>query len=73
LLSVCILFTTFHNMGARGSVVWLKHHVTGRKVPGSIPDEVIEFFNSTNPSSRSMVLGVDSGCNRNEYQESSWA
>jgi hypothetical protein len=28
-----------------------------RKVTGSIPDEVIEFFNSPNPSSRTMALG----------------
>jgi hypothetical protein len=29
---------------------------TGRKVVGSIPDEVIGFFNSPNPSSRTMAL-----------------
>jgi hypothetical protein len=43
--------------GARGSVVWLRHYVTSRKVVGSIPDEVIGFFNCSNPSSRTMDLG----------------
>jgi hypothetical protein len=35
---------------------WLKHYATSRKAVGSIPDEVIEFFNWPNPSSRTMVL-----------------
>jgi hypothetical protein len=34
---------------------WLRHYVTKRKVAGSIPDDVIGFFNSPNHSSRSMV------------------
>jgi hypothetical protein len=39
--------------GARTSVVgW------GRKVLSLIPDEVIGFFNSPNPSSHAMVLGI---------------
>jgi hypothetical protein len=33
------------------------HYVTSRKVPGSIPDEVIGYFNWPNPSSRTMALG----------------
>jgi hypothetical protein len=32
-------------------------HATSRKVAGSIPDEVIAFFNWPNPSSRTMALG----------------
>jgi hypothetical protein len=36
---------------------WLKHYATGRKVTGSIPDEIIGFFNWPNPSSRTMVRG----------------
>jgi hypothetical protein len=36
---------------------WLKHYPTSRKVAGSIPDEVIAFFNWPNPSSRNMGLG----------------
>jgi hypothetical protein len=37
-----------------------------QKVAGSIPDEVIGFFNTHNPSSRTMALGST------QYQESSW-
>jgi hypothetical protein len=33
------------------------HYATSRKVAGSIPDEVIRFFNRPNPSSRTMALG----------------
>jgi hypothetical protein len=36
---------------------WLRHYATSRKVAGSIPDEVIWFFNWPNPSSRTMALG----------------
>jgi hypothetical protein len=42
------------------------------KVAGSIPDEVIGFFNWPNPSSCTTALRVDLASNRNEYQESSW-
>jgi hypothetical protein len=35
---------------------WLRHYATSRKVTGSIPDEVIVFFNWSNPSSRTMAL-----------------
>jgi hypothetical protein len=34
------------------------HYATSRKVAGSIPDEVIGFFNQSNPSSRNMALGL---------------
>jgi hypothetical protein len=33
----------------------LRHYATSRKVAGSIPDEVIGFFNWTNPSGRIMA------------------
>jgi hypothetical protein len=33
------------------------HYATDRKVPGSIPDEVIEFFDLRNPFSRTVALG----------------
>jgi hypothetical protein len=33
-----------------------QHRATNRKVAGSIPDEVIQFSNSPNPSSRTMAL-----------------
>jgi hypothetical protein len=51
------------------SVYYVKEHAT---VGGSIPDGVIAFLNGTNPSSRTMTLGVDPASNKNEYQESSW-
>jgi hypothetical protein len=44
--------------GACGSVVWLRHYATSRKIAGSIPDEVIGFFNLPNSSSLIMVLGL---------------
>jgi hypothetical protein len=34
----------------------LRHYATSRKVAGSIPDKVNEFFNWPNPSSRTMAL-----------------
>jgi hypothetical protein len=37
---------------------WLRHYATSRKVAGSIPDEVIGFFNWPNHSSRTMALGL---------------
>jgi hypothetical protein len=49
----------------------LRHYATSRKVAGSIPDEVIGFFNLPNPSSRTMAQGSTQP-DRNEYQESSW-
>jgi hypothetical protein len=43
--------------GPRNSVVsWLRHYATSRKVAGSIPDEIIGFFNWPNPYSRTMAL-----------------
>jgi hypothetical protein len=35
----------------------LRHYATSWNVVGSIPDEVIGFFNCPNPSSRTMALG----------------
>jgi hypothetical protein len=34
----------------------MRHYATSLKVAGSIPDEVIEFLNLPNPSSRTMAL-----------------
>jgi hypothetical protein len=36
---------------------WLRHYATCRKVAGSSPDEIIGFFNLSNPSSLTMTLG----------------
>jgi hypothetical protein len=46
------------------------HYATSRKFAGSIPDEVIGFFNWPNPSSHTTAAGVDSASNGNEYRES---
>jgi hypothetical protein len=35
---------------------WLRHCDTSLNVAGSIPDEIIGFFNWPNPSSRTMAL-----------------
>jgi hypothetical protein len=34
-----------------------QHYATSQKVAGSIPDEIIAFFNWPNPSSYTMALG----------------
>jgi hypothetical protein len=36
---------------------WLRHYVKIRKVAGSFHDDVIAFFNWSNPSSRTVALG----------------
>jgi hypothetical protein len=36
---------------------WLRHYATSRKVAGSTPDQVIEYFNWPNNCSRTMALG----------------
>jgi hypothetical protein len=51
------------------AVAQLRHSATSQKVVGSIPDGVIWFFHSHNPSGRPMAPGVDSASNRNEYQK----
>jgi hypothetical protein len=48
-LSMCI-------RGGTRQRSWLRHYATSRKVAGSSPDEV-DFFNWSNPSSRTMALG----------------
>jgi hypothetical protein len=47
----CLMYSVqFHNN-------LLRHYATSRKVAGSIPYEVIGFWNWPNPSSRTMILG----------------
>jgi hypothetical protein len=48
---------------------WLRHYATGRKVKGSIPDEVIEFFSIYIILPASLDSEVYSDSNRNEYQK----
>jgi hypothetical protein len=40
-----------------------------RKIAGSIPDEVVGFFNLPNPSSRTIALGFIQPLDINEYQK----
>jgi hypothetical protein len=56
--SVCLKPLRKYRKGEHGSVDWLRHYATSRKVEGSIPDEIIDFFfNLPNPSSRTVSLG----------------
>jgi hypothetical protein len=43
--------------GKKETDSWLRHYATSRKIAGSNPDEVIGFFSSPNPSSRTIALG----------------
>jgi hypothetical protein len=43
-------------IGERGSVVGFINYAASRKIVGSIPDDVIGFFNGPNPSSRTVAL-----------------
>jgi hypothetical protein len=52
-------------MGARGSVVVLSHYATSRKVAGSRPDEVNEFFSIYLILPAALGPGVYSASNRN--------
>jgi hypothetical protein len=38
--------------------LWLRHNAASRKVAGSIPDEVIGYFNLLNLSSCTMTVGL---------------
>ena len=48
---------------------WLRCYVTNRKVAGSIPASVSEFFIGIKFFRSHYDPGVDSASNRNEYQE----
>jgi hypothetical protein len=45
----------------------LRQHAKNRKVAGSIPNEVIKYFNWPNPYTRTICPRVDSAFNRNKY------
>jgi hypothetical protein len=52
------------------SVAWrLSHYATSRKVAGSRPDEVNEFFPIYLSLPAALGSGVYSASNRNEYQK----
>ena len=48
---------------------WLRCCATSRKVAGSIPAGVLEFFIDTKSFRSHYGPGVDSASNRNEYQK----
>ena len=65
------VYIGFGTLSHRGTAVaqWLRYYATNRKVADSIPDGVIGNFHWHNPSDRTMVPGVDSVSNRNQYQD----
>ena len=68
---ICVSnFVLFRNLN-RGTVVaqWLRCCATHRKVGGSIPAGVTGFFIDIKFFRSHYGPGVDSVCNRNEYQE----
>jgi hypothetical protein len=52
---MCFLWAT--NSLFKHYLVFGYYYATSRKVAGSIPDDVIKFYNLPNPSSRTMALG----------------
>jgi hypothetical protein len=66
-----MLVIIYHRHKHLDLIIIIRHYATSRSVAGLIPDEVTEFFNRPNLSSRTMALGVDSVSDRNEYHESS--
>jgi hypothetical protein len=50
----------------------LRHYATSRKVVGSIPDEIIGFFDWPNPCSRTIGLGSTQPLTEISNPESSW-
>ena len=62
------LYLTTHKTHNRHTQ-WLGRCATNRKVAGSIPVGVSWFFIDIKSFRSHYGLGVDSACNRNEYQE----
>jgi len=58
-----------HHRGGTAVVQWLRCCATNRKVVGSIPDGVSEFFIDIKSFRSHYGSGVDSASNTNEYQE----
>jgi hypothetical protein len=52
----CFLSVYFPFCIGTATLMWLRCCATNRKVAGSIPDGVIEFFIDINPSDRTMAL-----------------
>ena len=67
-MKVYIYMYTIYTMGT-GVAQWLRCCVTNRKVAGSIPAGVSGFFVDIKSFRSHYGPGVDSACNRKEYQE----
>jgi hypothetical protein len=52
-----VLCKIYAYMRGHAAVSQLRHYATSRMVVGSIPDDVIAFFNLPNPSSHTVALG----------------
>ena len=66
----CVAVATgSHHHGLDACAVWLRCCATNRKVAGSIPAGVSEFFIHIKSFRSHYGPGVDSASNRNEYQE----
>ena len=62
-------YYTFQPTGGTAVAQWLRCCATNRKVAGSIPAGVIGFFVDIKSFRSHYGPGIDSACNRNEYQE----
>jgi hypothetical protein len=68
-IQVTISSTALRSYDELGSVVWLGHYATSRKVMGSRPDEMNGFFSIYLILPAALDPGVHSASNRNEYQK----
>ena len=73
-MHVCIMyvrmyFQTYRAYLGTAVTLWLRCCATNRKVAGSIPAGVSEFFIDIKSFRSHYGHGVDSASNRNEYQE----
>ena len=64
-----LILVAFHLFVGTAVAQWLRYCVTNRKVAGSIPADVSGFFIDIKSFRSHYGPGVDSACNRNEYQE----
>jgi hypothetical protein len=53
----CVSFYFLHTYTGTAVAQWLRYCATNKKVAGSIPDGVMEFFIDINPSDRTVALG----------------
>jgi len=67
----CMLLLNFVNYVLLGTAIaqCLRYCATNREIAGSIPEGVIGIFLLHKSFRSHYVPGVDSACNRNEYQE----